>query len=501
MKYNFIETDDLYKTILDINHVCEKDLNDSYDFSVNDEVFLNFKNRLLENKNKRFLIVGDYDCDGICATTIIKRLFDHLGIKSNHYIPSRLKEGYGLNSSIVEKARENNFDCLIMVDNGIVANDEIKLAYSYGIKVFIIDHHEYETLPDCEAIIHSNIVSKNYRNLSAGGLSFVLSRCFYEDDLSLVLGGLTTLSDMMSVTQFNRYLLKKMYELVNSIPSLFLLNDGNKISYHDLSFNVIPKINAVSRMEPEGNPNYLIRFFNDTEFAKKYITTLNYLNDQRKIMTKQMSRTADSLLNKEDDILFVCSKDFKEGLCGLVANRIMHEYGKPTIVLSDNGNGELKGSGRGPEGLNLYEIVKGFDNFIAFGGHEGALGLTLTDNVLSDFKKYLSDIKIENEFTEDAILLKADSLNEDALKIINELEPYGTGFKEPLLALRNEGYKKFIVSNRFPKFTINANLSAISFNESYKNLNPSVFVGHLEKDSYRPKSLSFKIAEMFEKGI
>lgn len=501
MKYNFIETSDLYKSILELNHLVPEDLNKQYDFSINDEVFLNFKNKLLENKDKRFLIVGDYDSDGIGATTIIKRLFNFLNINSNHYIPSRLKEGYGLNELIVQKAIDNKFDCLILVDNGIVAYKELEKANDAGIKVFIIDHHEYEYLPEVEAIIHSNIVSDKFKDLSAGGLSFVLSRLFYEDDLSLVLGGLTTISDMMPVLNFNRYLINEMLNKINDIAEFVLLNDGKRIEYRDLSFNIIPKINAVSRMEPEGNPNYLVKYFNDFEFAKKFIQTINYLNDQRKNSTKYMSSLAYSLINEKDEIILITSSDFKEGLCGLIANRILHELNKPIIILAKNSIGEYKGSGRAPEGINLYELIKDFNSFKAFGGHEGAVGLTLLEEDLNSFKEYLKHIKIEDNSVKDVFKVNVDDLNFETIKLLDNLKPFGSGLKEPILAFDNLDYKKIIISNRFPKFLIRNDLSAISFNERYKDINPKTFIGSLSYDSYRKGALTFTIEEMLIKGL
>lgn len=496
MKYNFIETDDLLGTILEINHLTVKDLNDDYDFTINDEVFLNFKEKLLENKQSRFLIVGDYDADGICATTIIKRLFNYLNINSNHYIPSRLKEGYGLNNDIVKKAIDNQFGCMILVDNGIVAYEQIKMANEAGIKVFIIDHHEYDELPECEAIIHSNIVSDKFKDLSAGGLSFILSRLFYEDDMSLILGGLTTISDMMPVIGFNRYLIKTMLDKINTIEQFVLLNDDKKIEYRDLSFNIIPKINAVSRMEPEGNPNYLIRFFNDYDFSKQYIQILNYLNEQRKNSTKYMASLAYRLMDENDDMLVITSENFKEGLCGLIANRLLHELNKPVIVLAKNGSGEYKGSGRAPEGINLYELVKFFDGYKTFGGHSGAIGLSMEQDKIEDFKTFIKNIKIENEEIKDVVKLRENQLNIDTFSLLNSLKPFGTRLNEPLLAFDNLNYKKIIVSNRFPKYLIKDNLSAVSFNEKYKNYSPKTFIGHLNEDAYRKNALSFIIEEM-----
>lgn len=132
MEYNYLPCDDLIEGILDYNNVTIQDLDIDYDMSIHSKVFYDFKDYLILNKTKRYLIVGDYDFDGIAATTIIKRLLNHLGISSNHYIPSRIKEGYGVNKRIVKVAIDNHFDTLILLDNGIIAQEEINYAKENG---------------------------------------------------------------------------------------------------------------------------------------------------------------------------------------------------------------------------------------------------------------------------------------------------------------------------------------------------------------------------------
>lgn len=149
---------------------------------------------------------------------------------------------------------------IITVDNGVSATSSISLANSLGIKVMIIDHHEYVDIPDCYGFIHPNLLDKDFNKLSAGALCYLLSTLFYEDDYSLVLGGLSILSDMVGVLNYNRYLLKKMMNILNTsdIYQIKLLN-GASVDYDSLSFNAIPKINAVSRMGY--NANILVKYF------------------------------------------------------------------------------------------------------------------------------------------------------------------------------------------------------------------------------------------------
>lgn len=499
MNYNLIETDDVIKSILDLNNINKEDLNKEYDFIIKDEVFLNFKEKLLEHKNDRFLIVGDYDCDGICATTIIKKLLNKLEIGNNFIIPSRLKEGYGLNSDIVKMAKDNGFNSLILVDNGIVANEAIDLANSLNLNVFIIDHHEYQELPNALAIIHTNIVSETYKDLSAGGLSFVLSKCFYDDELSLVLGGLSTLSDMMSVIGFNRYLIKEMMKLLkeNNIYQMNLLNDRNRFTYDSLSFDVIPKINALSRMEPIGDANKLVIYFlSDEKTCECTIEQINYVNEKRKQCTKDMMHEVKGLLDPSKKIDVISSINFKEGLCGLVSTRISKENNKPSFILTIKDD-EYIGSGRSIASFNLYETMKDFKHYNTFGGHSGAVGLSFDKAYYNDFIKYVDCLDYEDEsISNDVLNVSIDDLDLDLLDKIENLKPFGTNFNMPLFSIKNQDYKKSIVSNRFPKYFINNKLSAISFNEKHKDIKPNYFIGVLRKDNYNKDSVQFIIEDL-----
>ena len=309
-----------------------------------------------------------------------------------------------------------------------------------------------------------------------------------------MLGAVAVLSDMMKVLGFNRYLLNKMIKAVNSQESMRLLNDGKNISFQDLSFNIIPKINAVSRMEPEGNPNLLIRFFNDAEYAREYIEKINYLNNKRKQETKLMYEEA-LRITDGSSISIIASSSFREGLCGLIANKLLGNFAHPFIVLNIE-NGLCKGSGRSPEGFNMYEQLKGFEDFEAFGGHYSAVGLSVKLDKLKALKDYTDNLQFEDNVQKDVLILDDDLLNDSSIELIESFEPYGNGFKMPLMAIENRGYRKFIVSNRYPKFTVSSRVSAICFHEEMKNADGRYFIGTLRRDSYRNGCISFVIEDI-----
>lgn len=482
-----------------INNIQKSDLEiDRFDNINYHQSLFDFKDKLLTLKDKHILIVGDYDCDGICATTITKRLLEHLGINNSYYIPSRIDEGYGLSEKIVSIAHKHHYDVIITVDNGVSATSSISLANSLGIKVMIIDHHEYVDIPDCYGFIHPNLLDKDFNKLSAGALCYLLSTLFYEDDYSLVLGGLSILSDMVGVLNYNRYLLKKMMNVLNTsdMYQIKLLN-GASIDYDSLSFNAIPKINAVSRMGY--NANILVKYFlSDRDECIKLLDSINKINDYRKNETKSECDLALSMLNRKDKLALIVSSEFKEGICGLIANRISLNYDVPCIVFSKK-DGLLKGSGRSRENFNIYEyLLDTKDLFTSFGGHGQACGVCLDESKLDDLKAYINTHKLNMlDYHKDVISVDQSDIDLDLFEKIDSLKPFGVDFKEPLIHIKDFEYKsKFLIKNKYPKFTVDNKLTAISFNEydSYRQFND--IYAYIRKDDYHQGALSLLIDDV-----
>ena len=488
--------------ICNINGI-DKDRLDVSGFSVDKDIdivndFIEIINRF---KEFRFLIVGDYDCDGICSTTIMSRLLNHLNIENNYYIPSRSKQGYGLNSDIVNNAYNNGFKVLLCVDNGVNAEDELKLAHDLGLYTLIIDHHEYQDIPDVDGFIHPFLFDDKYKNMCASGLCALISSYIYDDDLSIVYGGLASMADMVSAFDYNRYLIKKMMEILNSkiVLPIKYLNGNDNITYESLTYNVIPKINGVSRVEDIMNVNYVVRYLmNNDESCQKYLKNIEDINVLRKNLTNEMYSLAIRVMDETKDVIIVKSEEFKEGICGIVANRIMHEYNKPTIVFSVLDN-QLKGSGRSMNESNLYDYLKDIsDRFDAYGGHAQAVGLTMSEDRYDELLKYVDEHPfIYQSKDKDVLLFRQDELNEELLNEIESLKPFGVDFKEPLLGIKDVDYmKKFIIAKKYPKFILNNNLQAISFNTNYVNVEFNTMIGRLQKDAYYKNKLSFIIEDL-----
>lgn len=502
MKYLFNEDNsDIIDRILKINNISFEEL-DINNFVVDKlEVLDDFVSLLLSRRDKSFLIIGDYDCDGICATAIMKKLFDDLKIKSNYYIPSRTKEGYGLNAHIVDVAKENNFDCLLMVDNGINANEHLEYANSLGIETFIIDHHEYLIPPKATGYLHPNIFPDKYAGMCAGGLTCLLSNYIREDEFSLCLGGIASMADLVSVLHYNRYLIKKMLEIISKgkIDPIQLLLSGNDVNYRSIQFVVIPKINAVSRLNDILNVNYVVRFLlSSKQECLKYYSSIETINETRKQLSKKMCAQAKDMIEEYNDFVIVKSEDFKEGLCGLVANNLLNELKKPVLVFSISDN-VLKGSGRAPAGFNLYDFLyECKDLFDSYGGHAQAIGITIKEENFSKLIDFLNNSKIEIEDSyKHALLVDVNDISFKLFDDINSLKPFGIDLIEPCLAFRNPNIlSKSVLAGKYAKYELTKNLSAICFNSNDINRSFEYMIGHIEVDRYNKKRLSFLIEDL-----
>ncbi len=465
------------------------------------EILNEFTKKLLSFRDKRFFIVGDYDCDGICATAIMKKLFDDNGIACNYYIPSRFKEGYGINNNIVDIAHNNGFDVILMVDNGAVAYEQINYASSLGLKTFVIDHHEYDTIPDCTGFIHPNLFDEKYSDMCAAGLCCLLSNNVREDDITTILGGLATLADMVTVLNYNRYLMKKSLELIKTVkylPLSYLLGK-NDLSFQSLQFNVIPKINAVSRLDEIMNVNYVVRYLlcND-ESCIDYYSKIELINKKRKELTSYQSDLAKNMVDDSESVVVIASDKFKEGLCGLIANKLMYDINKPVIVLSIT-DGIAKGSGRSPVGVNIYDYLTDVSEiFETLGGHANAVGLSIKAEKLKELHNYINNHSVDvPETSKDVLVYDQKDIDMNLYYEYESLSPYGTGFVEPLFAIEKpEIEKMFVISGKYPKYVLGKNLTAISFDQSKINASFSTLIGRIQKDSYHKNALSILIEDL-----
>ena len=499
-RYEFIEDKTLSfkdKVLKFYDDIDFDSLNDfSHELKIEGEEvdkFIKYINEL-KDKDEKVLIVSDYDCDGICAFAIFSRLLDYLNIEYNYYIPSRTKEGYGLSEKIVEMAHKFNFKTIFTLDNGVVANDALALAKKYDINCLIIDHHNYEVRPDVIALIHPRLLDNYHDSCCASGLSYCLSLNFYDDEYSSVLASVATLADMVPVFKSNREIITQGYKRLKTMtntPINMFLNNSHDFEIDDLNFKVIPKINAISRMDHLSNVNLFARFIK-SEVVEDYtmLKRVEEINELRKKISKDCANKA--LMHNFDNepgIIVVHSKEYLEGLCGLIANQMMNKLKRPVIVLSEL-NDQFKGSGRSLKNFDIHEYLLAFKGeYKAFGGHAQAVGLTIDKSQFNDFIEYCKEATMGNEVVkEKVIVIDFDELLIENVDFLQTLAPYGQGLKEAtFLVLEPKVKSKFLIKGLYPKYSLENGIEAICFDSKMYYDDIKGIIGHLAFNNFRGK--------------
>ncbi len=408
--------------------------------------FLNTKNIIknsIKNKEK-ILIYGDYDCDGILATSIIYLTLKEDNYETNFYIPSRKNDGYGLTLENAKKIAKAKYNLVILVDNGISLNESISYLKENNIKVIIIDHHEQkEVLPKADAIIHREISKISNQNISAGALSFLFSVCYLEkiNYYLLTLGSITILSDLMPLKDLNRDIVKLGLKALNDYKfnkiTNFFKEHKNEYSEDDLYQYFIPKVNSIGRMISDKDELRIVKYFIEDN-KKDYVrlSRIDEINQKRKDLINNVDYN--NYLNDEN-INFVIL-NIEEGLIGLIANKLMDLNKKPTFILtSSNEEGIYKGSARF---LLIHGNLQDCFNLnskllLNFGGHISAGGFTIKKENIVEFKQNLIDFfnKPHNEIKDKTIKINYRDLNLENLKIIESFKPFGQDFKKPLFEI------------------------------------------------------------------
>ncbi|MGN1343016.1 MAG: DHH family phosphoesterase [Traorella sp.] len=471
---------------------------------------LNILRDVLKKKEK-ILIVGDYDCDGICATAILCKAFSKCGLDYGFYIPNRLKEGYGLNVSILKKAYDKGYRNVITVDNGVKAYEAMEFAKKMGIRLIISDHHLYDEKDIvCDCFMHPFLNDDEYVNCSGAGIALQIARCMIPHDKDIVCyAAIACIADCMDVTKENRRIIKKGIEYLNhgyANPLHALKNSPQDLfNIKMMSYTIIPKINSMGRLCDVVNVNNAVRYLllNDMNAIYHSANQINHVNELRKEKTLEMEKIALQLLNHQP-FEIVSSTQFHEGIVGLLASRLANQYKKPFIVLTET-NEEYRGSIRGIEGLNLIDYFKDFHDFYKFGGHSLAAGVTLKKDQFNNLKEYVKNHPIMIQ-KQDPII--CEQINEECLSIQNvqqylSLAPFGNGFEEILFYIENIQIKnKISLSNgKYYKVISNNKLEYLFFNSSLhsKIKNGMNVIGKLSINDYKGnKKINILVEDILE---
>lgn len=430
------------------------------------------KEKIASGKSIR--VIGDYDVDGICSTYILVEALQCMGAKVNAAIPHRIKDGYGLNDSLIEEAHADGIDTILTCDNGIAAISQIELAKNLGMTVVVTDHHEVPfaeqedgtrlyKMPPADAVIDPKREDNRYPfpGICGAVVAWKLVQLLCQEDSGflreelLQVAALATVCDVMELKDENRIIVREGLKRMNTapIPGLRALIEAaglqeKKLSAYHLGFVLGPCLNATGRLDTAGRALELLQA-KDRSIAASIAQELRDLNESRKEMTKEGVEEAVELAQKQleeagrlDSVLVIYLSQLHESLAGIVAGRIREKYTRPVFVLTD-GQEEVKGSGRSIVGYDMYgEMTRCGDLFLKYGGHKMAAGLSIPRDKVEEFRERmnrncpLTEAELIDKVYID-VALPFSYANEQLVQEFEKLEPLGNGNSKPLFAQKN----------------------------------------------------------------
>ncbi|MBI2593679.1 single-stranded-DNA-specific exonuclease RecJ [Candidatus Daviesbacteria bacterium] len=399
-------------------------------------------------KEELMVVFGDYDVDGISACAILYKALTSLGAKVLPYIPHREKEGYGLSKLGLEFARDSDAGVVITVDNGIVALEEAEFAKSMGLDLIITDHHAPgDKKPEAFSIIHST-------KMCGAAVAWCLIQGIVKSELReelLELVAVATIADMMPLLGLNRAFVVEGLKHLNKTTNLgllALLNESGiekgQVKSFEVGHIIAPRINAIGRLEHAIDALRLL-CTNDQVKAKRLAKLLSETNSKRQDLTMKAYEEALVLAEKNTGkkIQVLYSRDWHQGIIGLVASRITDQYFMPTIAISINKE-VSKGSARSIEGINITEVLRSCSDFLVdVGGHAGAAGFSIKTESVQVFKKRIEQLveELGSEVSEKFLTIEAElpfsKINKTLVKKLGDFEPFGLENPQPVFASFN----------------------------------------------------------------
>lgn len=404
-----------------------------------------------QSNQEKILIYGDYDVDGVTSSALLRRILKRLGITAVNYIPHRMEEGYGLNNSIAQFAKNLNVHLIITVDCGIGAFEPIEAIMAQGIDVIVIDHHEPEgeRVPKALAVIDPKRADCLYpfKHLSAVGLVAKLAQALFgeipEEDLDLVAMG--TIADVVSLRCENRIFVKRGLPLLektkkHGIRALLDITkiSGKKMKPYYIGFILGPRLNAAGRMG-SANISLDLLLSEDPIEAAALAQSLEEHNQSRQKMQSTVVEEAISIIEnqeglKDQQIIVVFKEGWHKGVLGIVASRIVEKYYRPTVVISvEDGLGT--GSARSIEGFHLNEALTSCAALLEnYGGHKRAAGLRLRSENIEQFRLDINDFAstvLKNQEFVPTLEIDCEILvsmvDMTMIEMIQSMEPHGEG--------------------------------------------------------------------------
>jgi len=437
------------------------------------------------NNNENICILGDYDVDGACATSLLVRYFNHINQKHFFYIPDRTKDGYGASKKLFQKLILKKPKLIIMVDCGSTSNEAIDYLNKHQIKSIIIDHHEInKPYPKSNVIINpkKESIKKENSLLCATAITYFFIENFIQKNKSnfkisnfLIYVLLATICDVMPLRKINRIIAKNTidnfniqnYDALNYIFKQYNLK--KKLTIDDLGFLIGPIINAGGRLN---NSTYGVELLssNNLEIIEDRAKKLINLNNKRKIIEQNIINEIDfeKIKNENKNVIIYYNNNLNEGIIGIIASRLKDYFNKPSIVMTKS-NDKIKASARSTSSYNIGYLIKSLiDNniIVSGGGHNMAAGFTMKKNNIKLLDNFIQNDYLKKNSNRESLNEYDFKLSPSAIKIkltndINKLRPFGNYNFLPIFLINNlKVIKHDVVNNKHLSVVLKPDLGA-----------------------------------------
>jgi len=425
-------------------------------------------NQALGAKEK-IMIYGDYDVDGTTAVALVYRYLQNIYSNLVYYIPTRDDDGYGISLQSIDYAASIGVKLVIVLDCGIKAVKEIDYAKQRGIDFIVCDHHvPDDEVPDAAAILNPKFADETYpyRDLSGCGVGFKFMQAFaqsngltqlYSLESLLDLVAVSIIADIVPLTGENRVLMFYGLRRLNTNPNVGFRSimracglNHRDVTMDDIMFKIAPRINASGRME-SGQESVELLVTHDMQTANEIAGRIDQYNRERKELDRQITEEANEIIERHAKDLggkkpiVIYDRNWHKGVIGIVAARLSELYFKPSVVLTYYGDGLATGSSRSVRGFDIYAAIRSCRDLLdTFGGHPNAVGLSIKEENIPEFRRRLTEY-VETHIGDDQVTPAMDidceisfsEINGYLLRYLRMLNPYGPENTKPLFVTRN----------------------------------------------------------------
>ena len=446
---------------------------------------------------RRICVYGDYDCDGVTSVSLMMTLLGELAADAWYYIPSRFEEGYGLNKKAIDRIAERGTQLIITVDNGCVAFDEVAYIKENGMAVIVTDHHNVDTQsPDC-IMLDPKQTDDDYpfSFLCGCGVAFKLAQAVTRKtgisrkklNSLLDIVGIATVGDIVPLIDENRTLVKYGMDRIrrNERPGLSCLLDAagikaEAVGSYNIAFGIVPYINSCGRMKRADMGVELLTGL-DIDRNERLAASMKELNTLRRSTQDEIYNKAVEWLEARAAVpadngcgensgipyfVLYYAGDAHEGVTGIVAGKIKEKYYRPVVIVTDSGNGIVKGTGRSVPGIDLHALLGRYSHlFMRFGGHAGACGFSMSSEHVDhlreclndDVRKMLDDRPglLDYVLVPDAVIT-GDDVTLELARDVRRMEPFGEGNARPVFRIKDitiRNVRKMGAEGQYRKFS------------------------------------------------